>query len=74
MGDSDLAEIISELTAKINKIEERLRAVEAEQRKIREDILSGNPKERMHKRILNKSPEKIENIRKKIDNEIKIQI
>jgi hypothetical protein len=71
MGD---AEINQQLREEIRTIKERLLAIEREQRRIREDILSGNAKERMQKRILENPPEKIEEKREKIDKEIKIEI
>ena len=52
----------------------RVRAVEKEQRNIREDILSGNPEERMQRRILEKPPEKMKEIKEKLNEEIKIEI
>jgi len=70
----DDAQIISELGEKIRNLEERLRAIEKEQRKIREDILLGTAKTRMQKRILEKPPEKMEELKEKIDKQIKIEI
>ena len=66
--------IINDLKDAIRQINERLIAIEKEQRWIREDILAGNPRERMHKRILNNKPEKIQDKKEKIDDEIKIEI
>ena len=66
-------EIILELREEIKKIEERLTAIEREQRIIRMDILSGEPKERMHKRILQKQP-KIRDKKETIDKKIRIEI
>jgi len=67
-------ELIKQIVDAIKNLQERLYAIEKEQRKIREDILSGNPRERMQKRLLeqpkNKRYEKIE----KLDEEIKIEI
>jgi len=70
MGDEEL---LTQLQEEISKIKERLYAIEREQRLIREDILSGNPKSRMQKRLLEK-PYNKEEIKKKIDDEIKIEI
>jgi len=70
MGETD---VILELREEIKKIEERLTAIEREQRMIREDILSGEPKERMHKRIFQKQPKTREK-KEKIDKEIRIEI
>jgi len=70
----DDAQIILKLQEKIRNLEERLRAVEKEQRRIREDILLGKPKERMRKRILEKPPEKRNKLKERIDKQIKIEI
>ena len=70
----DDAQIINALETKLRNLEERLRAVEKEQRNIREDILSGNPEERMQKRLLEKPPEKMKEIKEKLNEEIKIEI
>ena len=67
-------DVVKQLADEIRTIKERLQAIEKEQRMIREDILSGDPKERMQKRILNKPPRKREEIKEKIDKEIKIEI
>jgi len=64
---------LSNLMMEIQKIKERIRAIEKEQRWIREDIISGNAGSRMKKRILEK-PGNMEEIRKKIDKEIDIKI
>ncbi len=64
----------SKLQEKIRNLEERLRAVEKEQRRIREDILFGTPKERMQKRILERPSNKSKEIKEKIDKEFKIEI
>ena len=45
-------EHITILVREINELKERLIALEKEQRQIREDILSGAPKERMQRRLL----------------------
>ena len=70
----DDAQIIYELTEKIRILEERLKALEKEQRLIREDILSGNMNERMRKRMLEKPSGKREEIKEKLDKQIKIEI
>jgi len=70
----DDAQIILELQEKIRNLEERLRAIEKEQRRICEDILLGGTKERMHKRILEKPPQKMEELKEKINKKIKIEI
>jgi len=67
--------IINQLKIELKNIEERLSAIEKEQRRIQQDILSGNPKESMQRRLLRSPPEKTYNQKKeKIDNEIKIEI
>jgi len=70
----DDAQTILALQEKITVLEERLRAIEKEQRRIREDILSGQTRERMQKRLLEKPPEKIEGLKEKLDKQIKIEI
>lgn len=70
----DDAQIILDLQDKVRILEERLGAIEREQRRIREDILSGRSKERMQKRILEKPPEKMEEIKERLDKQIKIKI
>jgi hypothetical protein len=67
-------ETLNNLTEEIRQIKERLTAIEKEQRWIREDILSGNPRERMHSRILNNKTKNITEKKEKIDDEIKIEI
>lgn len=69
--DEDRLEKLTEAT---KEIFERLRLIEKEQRRIREDILSGNPKERMQKRLLQNPHNKISKNKEKIDDEIKIEI
>ena len=66
--------LIIRLRKEIRELEERLRAVEKEQRMIREDILSGEAIKRMKKRLLNSPLEDINEIKKKIDKQIKIKI
>ena len=70
----DDTQIILDLQDQVRILEERLGAIEREQRRIREDILSGRSKERMQKRILEKPPEKMEDIKERIDKKIKIEI
>jgi hypothetical protein len=59
---------------KIKNLEERLKAIEKEQRMICEDILSGAPTERMQKRILEKPSKKMEELKERLDKKIKIEI
>ena len=66
--------LIIRLRKEIRELEERLRAVEKEQRMIREDILSGEAINRMKKRLLNTPLENINEVKKKIDKQIKIKI
>ncbi len=66
--------LIIQLRKEIRELEERLRAVEKEQRMIREDILSGEATNRMKKRLLNSPLENINEVKKKIDKQIKIKI
>ena len=68
------ADLIAELKGEIRDIQERLRAIEVEQRKIKEDILSGEPKARMQKRLLHRNDDNINDLRKKIDEEIRVEI
>ena len=70
----DDAQIILELEKRVRELEERLRAIEKEQRRIREDILLGTARTRMQKRILEKPPEKMEELKERIDKQIKIEI
>lgn len=64
---------ISDLKERITNLEERLSAIEIEQRKIIEDILSGQPMEHMRRRILEKPKDKISEKRKMIEDS-KIEI
>ena len=64
-------DIIKELKRAIKTINERLTAIETEQRRIREDILSGTPKERMQRRLLENPEDKIK--KRKLDD-FKIEI
>lgn len=70
----DDARTIYDLQERVKKLEERLRAVEREQRKICEDILSGRMKERLQKRILERPSDDKEKLKERIDREIKIEI
>lgn len=70
----DDAQIILELENRVRNLEERLKALEKEQRRIREDILAGSMKERMRKRMLEKPSGKREEIKEKLDKQIKIEI
>ena len=67
-------ELIEDLKEKISNIEERLKAIEKEQRMIREDILSGIAKERMRQRLLENTAKRSEEVKKKLDKDIKIGI
>ena len=67
-------ETIDDLKEKIRILDDRLKAVEKEQRMIREDILSGSPQERLQKRMLENTEKRKEEFRKKIDSKIKIEI
>jgi len=71
MSDNELIENLEE---KISNIEERLKAIEKEQRMVREDILSGIAKERMRQRLLENTPKRSEELKKKLDKDIKIGI
>jgi len=68
------ARSVKELTNKIKILEERLLAVEKEQRKLREDILSGNPELRIKRRLLEKPQKNIKDLKEELDKEIKIEI
>lgn len=74
MDDSELLTDLKAFKDNLIEIKERLRAVEIEQRRIREDLLSGEPKARMKKRILQNKPDNIKDLRKKIDEKINIKI
>ena len=65
---------IIQLEEKLRNIEDRLIALEKEQRMIREDILSGTPTERMRQRLLENPEKRKEELMKKIENEIKFEI
>ena len=64
---------ITDLKERIINLEQRLLALEIEQRKIIEDILSGQATERIRRRILEKPKEKISEKEKRIENS-KIEI
>jgi hypothetical protein len=74
MDEPDLSILFKNLKSDIIEIKERLRAVEKEQRRIREDLLSGEAKERMQKRMLRNTQKDIKEVRKKLDEEIDIKI
>ena len=65
---------LNKLIEEIREIKERLVAIEKEQRMMREDILAGNPRERMHRRLLNTKSENIIEKNEKINDDIKIEI
>lgn len=67
-------ELITKLIAEIRSLDERLRSVEIEQRRIREDILSGSAKSRMKKRILEQPNKNRTEKREKFIEQIKIEI
>ena len=62
--------LLEEIVKEINNINERIRAIEKEQRLIREDILSGEPNLRMRKRIL-ENPKKYDKIGKELKQKTK---
>ena len=74
MENTEQNALLKSLKEDLREIKERLRAVEKEQRIIREDLLSGEVKQRMQKRILEKNPKKIKELKEKIDEEISIKI
>ena len=63
-NDTDLMdeEHIIVLVKEIEELKERLIALEKEQRQIREDILSGTPKERMQRRLLENPEDRFKKI------------
>ena len=67
-------EFVSQLEEKIKSIDDRLKALEKEQRMIREDILSGSPSERMKHRLLQNTQKRQEELKKKIENDINFEI
>ncbi len=67
-------EVITQLEEKIKNIDERLKAIEKEQRLILEDILSGVPNEHMRLRLLQNTQKRKEELKKKIENEINFEI
>ena len=68
------AEQINTIIKEIKVIQERLNAIEREQKLIMKDIISGSPEESMKKRLLQKKKFNPEEYKKKIDDEIKIEI
>lgn len=74
MNNAEIKAIVQEIKEELRNIKERLAAMEVEQRRIREDLLSGEAKERMQKRILEKHPQRMKQIKKKLDEDIKIKI
>ena len=62
---------ITVLLKEIEELKERLIALEKEQRQIREDILSGTPKARMQRRLL-ENPEDKFRMKKIADPTIRI--
>ena len=74
LQQTDDSEIIKQLRTELRDMKERLGAIEKEQRLIREDILSGQAKERMQRRILENQPERIKEKKEKIDHQIKVEI
>ena len=51
-------DVLKQLKEELSNIKERLHAIEKEQRYLQQDILSGDPKESMQRRLLNGTPEK----------------
>jgi hypothetical protein len=66
--------VITQLVEKINNIDDRIKALEKELRLIREDILSGEPTERMRQRLLENPKKKKEELKKKMESEISFEI
>jgi Mg2+ and Co2+ transporter CorA len=62
------------INKKLDSIDERITLIEKEIRLIREDILSGNPKERMRRRMLENVDENFFEKKKKLEKDIKIKI
>ena len=65
---------LNQINKKLEILDERMTLIEKEIRLIREDILSGNPKERMHRRMLENVNENLEEKKKKLEKDIKIKI
>ena len=65
---------LNQINKKLELLDERMTLIEKEIRLIREDILSGNPKERMHRRMLENVNEDLEEKKKKLEKDIKIKI
>ena len=74
MDKPEIVSVLKDLRGDLLEIKERLIAVEVEQRRIREDLLSGEPQSRMKKRILQNKSEDIKKLKNKIDEEINIKI
>jgi len=74
MSDKEISAILQQIKEELIEIKERLRAVEKEQRLIREDILSGEAKIRMQKRMLENKPSNRKELKKKIEEDINIKI
>jgi len=74
MSNEEILLILEKIKYELIEIKERLRAVEKEQRLIREDILSGEAKVRMQKRMLENKPSDRKELKKKMDEDIKIKI
>jgi len=66
--------VIGQIEEKLKNIDDRLKALEKEQRLIREDILSGVPTERMRQRLFDNTEKRKEELKKKIENEISFEI
>ena len=62
------------INKKLDILDERMTLIEKEVRLIREDILSGTPKERMRRRMLENVDENFIEKKKKIEKDIKIKI
>ena len=65
---------LDQINKKLDTLDERITLIEKEIRLIREDILSGNPKERMHRRMLENVNEDLIEKKKKLEKDIKIKI
>ena len=74
MAEEELVKLVKELKEELIEIKERLRAVEKEQRKIIEDLLSDDTKERTQKRFLEQHPERMKQLKKKLEEDINIKI
>ena len=67
-------DVLEELRNEIRQINERLAAMEKEQRQIIQDILSGEPQERVRKRLLLNPEDNLNHKKEKIEKEIDIKI